>query len=98
MGSPGIVFSELEGIMKSEVTIKFSSGRAETPCGLKPSCGGREAHSWTKCGFLPTSAPRPGPPPVCDPICVIRTPPVSKGRKSSVMLDLDVEVENKNLG
>src|SRR5258705_685349 len=33
-GSPGITFKVLAGRMKSEVTIRFSSGRAEIPCGL----------------------------------------------------------------
>jgi len=31
------MFKVLAGRMKSEVIIRFKSGRAEVPCGLKPS-------------------------------------------------------------
>ena len=34
------------GRMKSEVIIRFRSGRAEMPWGLNPSSGGLEGHSW----------------------------------------------------
>ena len=40
MGSPGTTLSVLAGSMKSLVTIRLSSGRAEMPCGLNPSAGG----------------------------------------------------------
>ena len=47
IGSPGTTFSELAGIMKSDVTIRLRSGRAEMPCGLKSCCGGSAGHSPT---------------------------------------------------
>src|SRR4051812_36520287 len=44
------------------------------------------------------SATRPGAIPVDEPICVIRKPPFSIGKKSSVMLDSTALVENMNRG
>src|SRR5947209_12534377 len=44
------------------------------------------------------SATRPGAMPVAEPICVIRKPPFSIGRKSSVMLDSTAFAENMNRG
>ena len=97
-GSPGTTFSELAGIMKSEVTIRLRSGRAEMPCGLKSCTGGFVGHSPTSRRFRSNSATRPGVPPVCEPICVTRNPPSFSGRKSSVMFESVPLVENRNLG
>ena len=63
-GSPGTTFSELAGIMKSDVTIRLRSGRAEMPCGLKSCVGGSAGHSATSCRLASNSATRPGVPPV----------------------------------
>ena len=43
---PGEPVSVLLGRMKSEVIIRFRSGRAEMPWGLNPSSGGVAGHSW----------------------------------------------------
>ena len=43
---PGEPASVLVGRMKSEVIIRFRSGRAEMPWGLNPSIGGLAGHSW----------------------------------------------------
>ena len=61
-GSPGTTFSELAGIMKSDVTIRLRSGRAEMPCGLKSCSGGSAGHSPVSCRLASNSATRPGVP------------------------------------
>src|SRR5437762_13729644 len=96
------------GRMKSEVIIRFRSGREEIPWGLNPSSGGVTGHSWnidtvpkwleTKCKLPSNSATRPGSEPSAAPICVIRKPPFLVGKKSSVMLDCTALVENRNFG
>ena len=59
----GRLVYDASGGMKSDVTIRLRSGRAEIPCGLKSCCGGSAGHSPIIRRPSSNSATRPGVPP-----------------------------------
>src|SRR5262245_27858043 len=97
-GGPGTTFSVESGKMKSLVSIRLRSGRAEMPCGLNPSTGGILGHEPTLHYRRSNSTTRPGASPLAEPIWVTRNPPPESGKKSSVMLEFGSAVENRNRG